>query len=65
MKFCHILGQNTTKLSLKFKYSLPLLLQDVTVLNSKKGTTPKSVFSKSLPTPKSVFNAINRHGKVN
>ena len=35
-------------------YSQPLLL-DVTVLNTKQGTTTKSVFRISQTTPKSVF----------
>ena len=52
----HILGQNTPKLIWKLQknkniyYSFhncsqSLLLQDITALNTKKGTTPKSVFS--------------------
>ena len=51
MKLCHVCGRNTPKLNLKkmktyssfHYYSLPLLL-DATALNTKKGTTPKSVF---------------------
>ena len=41
-------------------YSPPLLLSDISFKN-KKGTTPKSVFSKSQTIPKTVFKG---HGKV-